>query len=75
MTIDAVGWIASMSKLITSVSAMQLVEKGQIKLDDDVGKFVPQLSNMEIVTGVEDGQLKMRKQSKPIMLRYTEPSP
>ena len=75
MTIDAVGWIASMSKLITSVSAMQLVEKGQIKLDDDVGKFVPQLSDMEIVTGVEDGQLKMRKQSKPIMLRYTEPSP
>jgi methyl acetate hydrolase len=75
MTIDAVGWIASMSKLITSVSAMQLVEKGQIKLDDDVGKFVPQLSNIGIVTGVEDGQLKMRKQSKPIMLRYTEPSP
>jgi methyl acetate hydrolase len=75
MTIDAVGWIASMSKLVTSVGAMQLVEKGLIKLDDDVGKFVPQLSNMDIVTGAEDGQLKMRKQSKPITLRSIESSP
>ena len=75
MTIDAVGWIASMSKLVTSLSAMLLVEKGLIKLDDDVEKFVHQLSNMDIVTGVEDGQMKMRKQSKPITLRYIESSP
>jgi CubicO group peptidase (beta-lactamase class C family) len=43
-----------MTKLVTAVSAMQLVEKGLVTLDDDVGKVVPQLSNMDIITGFED---------------------
>jgi serine beta-lactamase-like protein LACTB, mitochondrial len=33
--------IASISKPITAVAIMQLVEKGKIKLDDDVRKYIP----------------------------------
>ena len=29
-----------MTKLLTAVSAMQLVEKGKIGLDDDLGKVI-----------------------------------
>ena len=59
-----------MTKLVTAVSAMQLVERGMIGLDDDVGKIVPQLSNMDIIKGFEDnGAPIFAKQSKPITLR------
>ena len=59
-----------MTKLVTAVSAMQLVERGMIRLDDDVGKIVPQLSNVDIIKGFEDnGAPIMTKQSKPITLR------
>ncbi len=33
--------IASISKVITAVSIMQLVEQGKLKLDDDVRKYIP----------------------------------
>jgi len=33
--------IASVSKPITAIAVMQLVEKGLIKLDDDISKYVP----------------------------------
>jgi len=33
--------IASISKVITAVAIMQLVEKGKLKLDDDVRKYIP----------------------------------
>lgn len=33
--------IASISKMITAVAIMQLVEKGKIKLDDDARKYLP----------------------------------
>lgn len=34
MTLDTVFWIASCTKLITGIAAMQLVEQGSIGLDD-----------------------------------------
>jgi D-alanyl-D-alanine carboxypeptidase len=34
MTVDTVLWIASCTKLITAIAAMQLVEKGVLNLDD-----------------------------------------
>ena len=33
MTLDTVCWIASMTKAVTSVCAMQLVEQGRLSLD------------------------------------------
>lgn len=43
-TTDSVCWIVSMTKLLTAMSVMQLVEQGKIGLKDDVGDVVPQLS-------------------------------
>lgn len=39
---DMVHRIASISKPMTAVAAMQLVERGQMKLDDPLRKFVPE---------------------------------
>ncbi len=41
MTKDAIFRIASQTKAITSVAVMQLVENGQILLDDPISKYIP----------------------------------
>jgi CubicO group peptidase (beta-lactamase class C family) len=38
---DSVFWIASMTKPITSLGILMLVEEGKLGLDDPVGKFLP----------------------------------
>ncbi len=38
--------LASMTKAVTSVAAMILVEQGKIGLDDPVSKFLPEFSNL-----------------------------
>ena len=43
--------LSSLTKAITSVVAMQLIEDGKIKLDDPVSKYIPSFANMKV--GVE----------------------
>lgn len=42
--------MASMTKPLVSVAAMQLVEKGIIRLDDPVGKYIPSFTATEVLT-------------------------
>ena len=59
-----------MTKLLTAVSIMQLVEKGKIGIEDDLGKLIPQLSRLEILKGFDGGGKPiMEKKTKPITLR------
>ena len=51
MTMDAIFRIYSMSKPITSVTAMMLVEEGRLKLDDPVSKYIPSFAKLQV--GVE----------------------
>jgi CubicO group peptidase (beta-lactamase class C family) len=51
MTRDAIFRIYSMSKPITSVAAMTLVEDGKLSLADPVAKYIPQFA--EVKVGVE----------------------
>ena len=51
MTKDAIFRIYSMSKPITSVTAMMLVEEGRLGLGDPVAKYLPQLAGVKV--GVE----------------------
>jgi len=41
--------IASMTKALTSVAIMQLVEQGKLGLDDPVSKYIPEFKNMEVL--------------------------
>ena len=51
MTKDAIFRIYSMSKPITSVAIMTLVEDGKIALGDPVAKYIPQIAEMQV--GIE----------------------
>jgi len=46
---DALFRIASMTKPITSVLALMLVEEGKIALDDPIGRWVPELANPRVL--------------------------
>ena len=51
MTPDAIFPLHSLTKTITSFAAMMLVDRGKIKLDDPVAKFIPSFAGMKV--GVE----------------------
>ena len=50
VTCDHIFRIASMTKLLTSIAAMQLVEKGLIGLDDDLSTLLPEMAEIPILT-------------------------
>ena len=51
MTDKTIFRLASMTKAITAVVSMQLLEEGKYKLDDPVSKYIPSFANMKV--GVE----------------------
>jgi CubicO group peptidase (beta-lactamase class C family) len=55
VTANTLFWIASMTKAITSVAAMQLVEQGTLTLDEPIGLLLPDLAHPQIL---ENGTLR-----------------
>src|SRR6202140_1638406 len=51
MTADTIFRLYSMSKPVTSVAAMMLVDDGRLSLSDPVSKYIPDFANMKV--GVE----------------------
>jgi CubicO group peptidase (beta-lactamase class C family) len=51
MTADTIFRIYSMSKPITSVAAMMLVEEGKLSLEEPLSKYIPSFANVKV--GVE----------------------
>lgn len=70
MTVDSVFWIASMTKAITTAAGMQLVEQGKLKLDEPIGKLLPDLASPQVLEGFDGaGNPKLRPAKNPITLR------
>ncbi|WP_431203987.1 serine hydrolase domain-containing protein [Bradyrhizobium betae] len=79
MSADTIFRLYSMSKPITSVVAMMLVEEGKLSLDDPVSKYIPAFASMKV--GVEkkaeDGKvaLVLEPLERPVtvkdLLRHT----
>ena len=65
---DAIFWIASMTKPVTSVAAMILVEEGKLDLAAPVGKYLPELKDMRV--GLERAPAK-RPMEVIDLLRHT----
>ena len=49
LTSDALFRIASMTKPVTSVALMQLVEQGRLGLDDPAEKYLPELVGLKVI--------------------------
>ena len=71
MTPDTIVWIASMTKAVTAVAAMQLVEQGLVELDAPCGDLVPYLADVEVLDGFSDGgEPLLRPPKRPVTLRH-----
>ena len=71
MTLDTMFRIASMTKLVTSVAAMQLVEQGKLQLNDPVPAIDPALSAPQVLDGFDgSGAPLLRPAKRPITLRH-----
>ncbi len=79
MTADTIFRLYSMSKAITSVAAMMLVEEGKLALDDPVSKYIPAFENLKVGVAETDESgkplLRLEPLKRPIaiedLLRHT----
>ena len=72
VTADSIFAIASMTKAITTVAALQLVEQGKVKLDEPVSQYLPQLATLEVLEGFdpETGKPRLRPARTPVTLKH-----
>jgi CubicO group peptidase (beta-lactamase class C family) len=61
ITADSIFPIHSLTKTITSVAAMMLVDRGKIALDDPVSKYIPSFAGMKV--GIE----RKDESGKPVL--------
>jgi CubicO group peptidase (beta-lactamase class C family) len=70
MSTDTIFRVASMVKLLTTVAALQLVERGKLELDEPAGNIDPTLASALVLTGFDaKGVPQLRPAQKPITLR------
>src|ERR1700736_1117787 len=71
MTLDTIFRLASMTKAVTSVAAMQLVEQGKLQLEQPIGNVLPELAAPQVLEGFDDaGAPRLRPAKRPITLRH-----
>ena len=72
LTDDALFRIASMTKAITSVAAMQLIEQGRMGLDDPAEKYLPELANLKVIEAFNAAtrDYRLRPVAKPPTVRH-----
>jgi CubicO group peptidase (beta-lactamase class C family) len=66
---DSLFRIASMTKPITALGIMILVEEGKLKLDDPVEKYLPEFRGQMLVSKRDKDTMTLKKPSRPITLR------
>ena len=72
ISLQATFWIASCTKLLGTIATLQCVERGQVALDEPVGRILPELAELEILHFRDDSdgpQLTTTKTTSQITLR------
>jgi CubicO group peptidase (beta-lactamase class C family) len=71
MTKDTIFNIASMTKPMVALAALQLHERGKLLIDDPLSKYFPKFANMEVAELDAKGETIVGKApAKPITLRH-----
>jgi CubicO group peptidase (beta-lactamase class C family) len=71
MTLDTVFMLASMTKTVTAVAALQLVEQGSLALDEPLGRVAPHFEAPQVLEGfAADGSPRLRPARRPVTLRH-----
>ena len=70
MRTDSILRFYSMTKPVTAVAAMMLVEEGKLGLDEPVGRYLPELAGRPVMTGDEEVPAE-REPTVRDLLRHT----
>lgn len=72
MSKDTVFRIASMTKPVTSVAIMRLVEQGKLRLDDAASQYLPALKGREVIAtfNEKDGTYTTRPAKQEVTIRH-----
>jgi CubicO group peptidase (beta-lactamase class C family) len=72
MAKDTIFNMASMTKPVTSVAIMMLVDEGTLKLDDEVAKYLPKYKNPLVISRFNeaDASYETRPARRPITIRH-----
>jgi CubicO group peptidase (beta-lactamase class C family) len=72
MAKDTIFNMASMTKPVTSVAIMMLVDEGKLRLDDEVAKYLPKYKNPLVISKFNDadGSYETRPAKRPITIRH-----
>ena len=71
ISVDAIFNIASMTKPVTSVAVMMLLEQGKLSLEDPVSKFLSGFDHLQVITKFNeaDGTYETRPAKRVMTLR------
>ncbi len=69
---DSIFGIASMTKAITTVAALQLVEQGKVQLEEPVSRHLPQLAKLDVLEGFDPqtGEPRLRPARTQVTLKH-----
>ncbi|TFK27414.1 beta-lactamase, partial [Coprinopsis marcescibilis] len=67
---NSVFWLASMTRLLTSISVLQLVEQGKLSFDTPVSKIFPEFNTVVLLHNVTDPASTFEPVKKPITIRH-----
>jgi CubicO group peptidase (beta-lactamase class C family) len=67
---DTICRIYSMSKIITSVAALILLEDGRFNLDDPVSKYLPEMGGLKVMTGGTADAPELTPLQRPVTIRH-----
>ncbi len=66
---DAVYMLYSCTKIVTCVAALQLVERGEILVNDPIHVYFPEYKNLTVARKTADGKVRVEKAKNPILIR------
>ncbi len=67
---DTMFWIASMTKAVVSVAALQLIERGELELEQPVAEILPAFGELPILDGFDGDVPRVRAATRPVTLRH-----
>jgi CubicO group peptidase (beta-lactamase class C family) len=67
---DTICRIYSMSKIVTSVAVLMLLEEARFRLDDPIGDHLPELARMKVLTGGTPEKPLLADAKRPITIRH-----
>ena len=72
MAKDTIFNMASMTKPVTSIAIMMLVDEGKLKIDDEVAKYLPKWKDPLVISKFNeaDASYQTRPAKRPITIRH-----